>query len=450
MMSAMSAPDAAARAAVVAAFETKTRVLDAVARDFSAQMAQGLAGAPSSLRMLRTFTRQPTGRERGRIVVVDWGGTKGRAGIVELAGGGSARVVTEEIFTFSEALKQGAVAAVFDVVAAAIGRVVDAEPTGAYPLGFVYSFPARLERIDRAVALALTKGWSLTGLEGQDVAALLSDALQRRGLERVTVSAVANDTVAALMLQSYRARGAGEGAKTADIGLILGTGTNQAADLGPAGIRNLESGNFDGVTAIETPYDAALDRELQDPLPGAQRFEKMVSGRYLGEVLRRVLYDLGHQTAGFRWSSSAFATPFAVGSEHLSGIALDQTAELSAVDTLLRGLGVTSTRPERQGLRELSGAIVRRAARLVATALLGTLRFLDPEVGDRRTIAVDGSLWGGYPGFEALVRETLDELIGRERAQRIEIAFVKDSTSTGAAVIAAVAALQRSERCSSA
>jgi hexokinase len=449
MMSPMSASDEAVLACAVAALEAKAAALDAMAHDFQAQMAQGLAGEGGSLKMLRTFARQPTGRERGRVVVVDWGGTKGRAGIVELAGGGSARVVAEEVFTFTEAEKRGEVAPAFDVVAAAIGRVVDAQPAGTYPLGFVYSFPARLERIDRAVALALTKGWSLTGLEGQDVAALLNDALGRRGLGRVTVTAVANDTVAALMLQSYRARGAGEGAKTADIGLILGTGTNQAADLGAAGIRNLESGNFDGVTAIETPYDAALDRELQDPRPGAQRFEKMVSGRYLGEILRRVLDDLGHRTAWFHWSSSAFATPFAVGSEHLSRIALDRTAELSAVDTLLRGLGVTSSRPERQGLRELSGAIVRRAARLVATALLGTLRFLDAEVADRRTIAVDGSLWGGYPGFEALVRGTLTELLG-ERAGRIEIAFVKDSTSTGAAVIAAVAALQRSERCSSA
>lgn len=449
-MSPMSVADEAAVARAVDALKAGAPALDAMARDFQAQIGRGLSGEGGSLKMLRTFTRQPTGRERGRIVVVDWGGTNGRAGIVELAGGGSARVVAEEVFTFSEALKRGAVAPVFDVVAAAIGRVVDAQPAGAYPLGFVYSFPARLERIDRAVALALTKGWSVAGLEGQDVAALLSDALRRRGLEHVTVTAVANDTVAALMLQSYRARGASEDAKTADIGLILGTGTNQAADLGPAGIRNLESGNFDGVTAIETPYDAALDRELQEPRPGTQRFEKMVSGRYLGEVLRRVLDDLGNRTAWFPWSSSAFATPFAVGSEHLSRIAADRTAELSQIDALLRGLGVTSTRPERQGLRELSGAIVRRAARLVAAALLGTLRALDPEVADRRTIAVDGSLWGGYPGFEALVRETLDELIGRERATLIEIAFVKDSTSTGAAVIAAVAALQRSERGSSA
>ena len=449
-MSAMSNCDEAALARVVAAFETTAAALEGLARDFETQMARGLAEQGGSLKMLRTFTRQPTGREQGHVVVVDWGGTKGRAGLVALAGGGDAHIVSEEVFTFSEALKRGAPEPVFDVIADAIGRVVRAQPTTDYPLGFVYSFPARLERIDRAVAIALTKGWSLTGLLGQDVAALLNDALRRHGLARVGVTAVANDTVAALMLQSYRARGRDGAAKPADVGLILGTGTNLAADLGPAGIRNLESGNFDGVAAIETAYDAALDRELAEPPPGAQRFEKMVSGRYLGEVVRRALEDLSRGTAWFRRPSPALATPFGLGSEHLSRIALDRTAELAQVDALLRDLGMATTPAERHALRTLSGAIVGRAACLVATALVGTLRFLDPALADRRTIAVDGSLWGGYPGFEALVRATLAELIGRERAARIEIAFVKDSTSTGAAVIAAVAARQRSERCSSA
>ena len=446
-MSPMPASPDAELAHALSAFETTAAALESIAGDFSAQIGQGLAGAGGSLKMLRTFTSQPTGRESGRVVVVDWGGTKGRAGIVELGGAGAARLVAEEVFTFSEEQKRGAVAPVFDVVAAAIGRVVATQPTGAYPLGFVYSFPARLEGINRAVALELTKGWSVAGLEGRDVAALLGDALRRRGLERVRVSAVANDTVATLILQSYRSRGAG--GRPADIGLILGTGTNQAADLGPAGIRNLESGNFDGVTPVETPYDVALDREQREPRPGAQRLEKMVSGHYLGELLRRVVYDLSQRRAGLRGAQSAFATPFAVESEHLSRIAADRSNGLDDVDALLRELGATSTREERQGVRALSGAIVGRSARLVAATLLGTLRVLDPALADRRTIAVDGSLWGGYPGFASLVAGTLVELIGRERADRIEIVFVKDSTSTGAAVIAAVAASQGSDRSSS-
>ena len=448
-MTPMSLPCHGLASRAVAAFETTPAALEGLTRDFTAQMTQGLAGTGGSLKMLRTFTRQPTGRESGRVVVVDWGGTKGRTGVVALSGDGSARLLNEEVFTFTDAQKRGPAAKVFDVVAAAIGRVVAAHPPADYPLGFVYSFPARFEAIDRATALALTKGWSVVDLEGQDVAALLSAALRRRGLTRVTVTAVANDTVAALLLQTYQARGVDPDARPADIGLILGTGTNQAADLGAEGIRNLESGNFDGVAAIETRYDAALDRELTDPRPGAQRLEKMVSGRYLGELLRRVVADVARSGGGFGGlAGSAFDKPFAVESVHLSRIAADQTPALDGVAALLRELRAAGTQEERAAVRDVSAAIVRRAARLVAAVLLGTLRFIDPALAEGRTIAVDGSLWGGYPGFESLVRDTFVELVGRERAERIEIAFVKDSTGTGAAVIAA-AASERSQACSS-
>ena len=437
-MTAMAASDEAAIARTAALFDAPAPVLEPIARDLTRQMARGLVGEPSSLKMLQTFTRQPSGRERGRIVVVDWGGTKARAGLVELGPGGAVRIVAEETLTFSESDKRGAPEPVFDLIARAVGRVAQGQGVAAAPLAFIYSYPARLERIDRAVALASTKGWRLRGLVGQDVAALLGAALLRAGLARIALAAVANDTVAALMLHSYRARGRDAAARPADVGLIVGTGTNLAADLGPAGIRNLESGNFDGVGAVETAYDVALDREVAEPPPGAQRFEKMVSGHYLGEILRRALEDMGKRTG-------PLATPFTLDSAHLSRIAADDTAGLDDVDALLRALGTSSTVEERRGVRALGAAIARRAARLVGTALVGTLRFLDAELAERRTIAVDGSLWGGYPGFEALVRETIAELLGGERASRIETAYVKDSTSAGAAVIAAVAATQRSE-----
>jgi hexokinase len=438
MMTAMAASDDAAIARTAALFDAPAPVLEPIARDLTRQMARGLVGEPSSLKMLQTFTRQPSGSERGRVVVVDWGGTKARAGLVELGPGGAVRIVAEETLTFSESDKRGAPEPVFDLIARAVGRVAQGQGVAAAPLAFIYSYPARLERIDRAVALASTKGWRLKGLAGQDVAALLGAALLRVGLARIGLAAVANDTVAALMLHSYRARGRDAAARPADVGLIVGTGTNLAADLGPAGIRNLESGNFDGVGAVETAYDVALDREIDEPPPGAQRFEKMVSGHYLGEILRRALEDMGKRTG-------QLATPFTLDSAHLSRIAADGTAGLDDVDALLRALGTSSTVEERHGVRALGAAIARRAARLVGTALVGTLRFLDAELAERRTIAVDGSLWGGYPGFETLVRETIVELLGGERASRIETAYVKDSTSAGAAVIAAVAATQRSE-----
>jgi len=388
MMTPMADSDAAMVTRTAARFDAPASALEPIARDLVRQMARGLVGEPSSLKMLQTFTRQPSGRERGRVVVVDWGGTNARAGLIELGGAGAVRMVAEEALTFSAADKRGAPEPVFDLIARAVGRVARAQGVAGAPLAFIYSYPARIERIDRAVALASTKGWALKGLVGQDVAGLLGAALRRAGLERIVVAAVANDTVATLMLQSYRARGRDAGARPADVGLILGTGTNLAADLGPSGIRNLESGNFDGVAAVETPYDVALDRELDEPAPGAQRFEKMVSGHYLGEILRSALRE--------RWPApSALATPFALDSAYLARVAADDSAGLDDVDALLRALGVPSTVEERRDVQALGAAIARRAARLVGTALVGTLRFLDGELADRRTIAVDGSLWGG-------------------------------------------------------
>ena len=408
------------------------------------QMARGLVGEPSSLKMLRTFTRQPSGRERGRVVVVDWGGTKARAGLIELGGEGSVRMVAEEALIFSEADKRGAPEPVFDLIAERSGAWPRRRAVEAAPLGFYsYSYPARLERIDRAVALASTKGWRLKGLEGQDVWALLGAALRRAGLERVALAAVANDTVAALMLQSYRARGRDAGARPADVGLILGTGTNQAAQVGPAGIRNLESGNFDGVGAVETPYDAALDRELDEPRPGAQRFEKRsraLSGR-----------DPAPRAGG---PGPAHHPVSLVGLARARHPARPRQRALLAhrrrshPGARRRGRAAPCGAAPRARWRErrgrsgaLGAAITCRAARLVGAALVGTLRFLDAELADRRTIAVDLSLFGRLPGLRGARAGDHCRATWRGTcASRIEAVYVKDSTSAGAAVIAAAAA----------
>ena len=103
-------------------------------------------------------------------------------------------------------------------------------------------------------------------------------------------------------------------------------------------------------------------------------------------------------------------------------------------------LGAVSSRDERVAVRELARAVGGRAARLVAAGLYGTLTFIDPDLHGAHTVAVDGGVYGGYPGFAERVRDGVRELAGAERAGRVRLAYVKDSTSAGAAVIAAVAA----------
>jgi hexokinase len=427
-------------AAMTAALTPSTAQLNAMSERFREEIARGLAGAGGSLKVLPTFVRQPRGDERGQVMFLDWGGTHGRAGSVELDGDGRVEVVREDVFTFSDEDKAAPADRLFDTMAAALERSAGSDRITPRALGFAYSFPARLERIDRAIALSLTKGWRVRRLEGRDVAELLAQALARRGLKNVAVSAVANDTVAAMALLSYRVRGRDRLAPPADIGLIVGTGTNQAADLGPLGIRNLESGNFDAVTALEASCDAALDREVGEPAPGAQRFEKMAAGHYLGEIVRRLVNDLASGSPLFRsWTVPALFSPFGFETANLSRIGADRSPGLQDTERLLRGMSVESSVEERQALRSLARLVVTRSARLIAAALLGTLQYLDPRLESPHRVAVDGSLYGGYPGYGVLVRQGLEELAGPGRAPRIRLEFVKNSTALGAAVIAAVA-----------
>src|SRR3989454_913673 len=168
-------------AATATALTPSTADLHAMSESFREEIARGLAGSGGSLKMLPTFVRQPRGDERGQVMFLDWGGTHGRAGSVVLGGDGRVEVEREEVFTFSDEDKAAPPDHVFDTMAAALERVTGRDRITPRPVGFAYSFPARLERIDRAIALSLTKGRRLQRLEGRDVVELLAQALPPRG-----------------------------------------------------------------------------------------------------------------------------------------------------------------------------------------------------------------------------------------------------------------------------
>ena len=135
----------------------------------------------------------------------------------------------------------------------------------------------------------------------------------------------------------------------------------------------MECGNFDGVRSIQTTYDRRLDAESDSD---GQLLEKMVSGRYLGEIVRLAMLDLASTGRGFGdWldGSSVFNTPYAFTTEHMSDIAFDGTEDLTGTAMLLRSLGVSaSALDDRRRLREISAAVAHRSARLVASAIAAT------------------------------------------------------------------------------
>ena len=62
------------------------------------------------------------------------------------------------------------------------------------PLGFTFSFPCRQKGLAVGELITWTKGFKCSGVEGQDVVALLKKAIDKRGDIKVEVTAILNDT----------------------------------------------------------------------------------------------------------------------------------------------------------------------------------------------------------------------------------------------------------------
>ena len=412
---------------------------------FQIEIRRGLSGQQSSIAMHPSFVGRPSGREYGRFVVLDLGGTNVRATVLDMSGDGSVRVLKSDGFRLPSTV--GTANDLFGPVARFVGEMLDAGVD--YTLGFIFAFPVEQTGVRSGRLTKWTKEFALSGVEGEDVVRLLEDAVRCESdalpaLRRLKIGALANDTVGVL------AAGARFDSRC-DMGLIVATGMNLAVavpaemifkDIPGGGggemLFNMECGNFSGVRSVQTQYDRKLDAESDTE---GQLLEKMISGRYLGEIVRLTVAHLASSGQGFDdWTagSSVFQEPHTFTTEHVSDIAHDTSTDLVATKMLLYELGVPeASEDDRRRLREICVSVGTRSARLVAMAIVATATYVDPELDREHLVAADGSLFRGYPGYQVEVERGIAALLG-DRADRVQLAYLRDGSGIGAAVLAAM------------
>lgn len=413
-------------------FSISAAELEAIADHFAEEMENGLLGTPSRLKMLPSFIDRPTGKETGEYLVLDFGGTNLRLLSVLLEGNRKAQILRQQSWPLRDPSSGVDLTAsnvsgeeLFDSIAAAIGEFA---PTGTWQLGHTFSFPCRQYTANRAELIHWTKEIRTSGVEGQDITRLLTDALKKRALTRIQPVAVINDTVGTYLAAAY----AGERVVA---GAICGTGHNMAYlepdARGKRMVINMESGDFD--PGMGTVFDAALDQSSEKP--GEQLLEKQISGRYLGELFRLVLTSLHHADI-LRFDADRISEPYSIPTEMLGDLLSDETPSLLRVAKICRELlAVDAVLEERRAIKTAALLIVTRSARLAAAALLGVLRRLDPPMTGRHVIAVDGSLYEKMPGY----REAIERVLVRHLPRTVaRTCLVKDGSGIGAAVAAAI------------
>jgi hexokinase len=147
------------------------------------------------------------------------------------------------------------------------------------------------------------------GLVGEDLGDVIEEACRKQGLA-VELSAIVNDSTAALLSQAYVD-------PDTRFALILGTGVNIAAHVPVASIGRAKFGTrpdawFDAASHVvvntelgmfghgilpRTHWDTALN--AAHPKPDFQPLEHLVSGFYLGEICRLALVEAIDQTGVF-------------------------------------------------------------------------------------------------------------------------------------------------------
>ena len=257
-----------------------------IANDLRQKIETGLQHDGTEIKCLPTYIHPNKDGISGQATVFDLGGTNFRAAVVSVGEETKITCLAENDITKmkTEGFTQEDL---FDSQAQIINQL---DLPADSPIGYCFSYPAKSLTNGDAELINWTKGVNIAGMTGNPIGVPLVEYLNAHTGSNFYKIAVVNDTItslfAGLMNPGYDAY----------IGLIVGTGTNMATffpseyipkikDLkGWSGETpvNLESGNFNPphLTAVDKIVDANSDNK------GFQRFEKAISGMYIGRVFR--------------------------------------------------------------------------------------------------------------------------------------------------------------------
>ena len=421
---------------IMSEFAATTDFIKEVATNFQKDLQIGLRDPKSSsMRMLKSYVGLPTGKETGEFLALDFGGTNVRVLRIKLEGEGHFEItkkVGEPLIVpgkYDYIGKNSTADEMFGFLARLIDEAIDGDHETKFYLGHTFSFPSTQDDLNNAKLIIWTKEFATPGVEGKVVNDLLLDALKKRGIENVVPVAVINDTVAVLLSAAYKQSDIYTGSiyATGHNTCYLESSINDPKGFGKGGmILNLECGNFMKLTPNR--FDIELDKKSEKP--GEQRFEKMVSGRYMGELFNMAVAELLDE----------ISKNYGFDAIDMSGIVSDDTPNFEKAAAIIEGkTGHKLEISDLKKIKELDAAIIIRSARLVTASYVGIVwqRAGEGEITTQH-VAVDGSVYEKMPLVQENINKALRELLG-EDAAKVDTILDNGGSGLGAAIAAAMA-----------
>ncbi|XP_018578067.1 hexokinase type 2 isoform X5 [Anoplophora glabripennis] len=402
--------------------------------------------ADSIVKCFPTYVQDlPNGTETGKFLALDLGGTNFRVLLIELSG--EHFEMKSKIFAIPQHIMLGSGEQLFDHIAECLAIFVKEEQVAdqRLPLGFTFSFPLAQKGLTKGILERWTKGFNCSNVVGNDVVQMLNEAIDRRGDVQIQVCAILNDTTGTLMSCAWKNH-------NTRIGLIVGTGSNACyverqenaemwddVDMGSGKVSiNLEWGAFgdDGaLDFVRCEYDEDVDKNSINP--GKQKHEKMISGMYMGELVRLALERFTKE--GLLFGGKGSDMLFERGrfyTKYVSEIESDPPGVFNNLREICEELGLKhASEQDYINIRYICECISRRSAHLVSAGLATLLN----KIGEKKvTIGIDGSVYRFHPHFHNLMMEKIKELC--DPSIEFDLMLSEDGSGRGAALVAAVAA----------
>ena len=386
---------------------------------FACAMRRGLAQQQKNMPMLPTYLYSSGKLKKGeKAIVIDAGGTNFRRALIGFDG--KKAVIdcldkrqmpgAEEPATWNDFIS-----GVADCVQPLIKQTKN--------IGFCFSYPVEITPECDGKVLGLTKQVRIEGASGSYLGASLRTELEKRG-EQPDRIVVLNDTPATLLAGKVLSEGSYDGY----IGLVAGTGCNTCCEiecdkiekLGLSGggkmLVNIESGSFDAFPRGDA--DLAMDEELPDT--GEYIAEKMISGRYLGQVC---MYTLKMAAKEGLFSGRA--------TEIIEKMTEVTTPTIDKWGSGRFPKGFNSE--DRVNLVYIISEIFERSARCIASKLCGILEVTGAGRSHPVCIAVDGSLYSESKLLRPELERFMDVYAGEIMGRRYELINAENMSLIGTA-----------------
>ncbi|EED21675.1 hexokinase, putative [Talaromyces stipitatus ATCC 10500] len=422
----------------------------------------------------------PTGKETGTFLALDVGGSTFRVALIELSGREHGmKIVSSTSMVIDEDVKALQGTDFFDWMAERIDKFltgVDAKygrEEAPLSIGLSWSFPVDQTSASSGNIQGMGKGFRCSdSVLGQELGGLIVSSCQKRSLN-VRMDAIVNDSSATLLTRAY------VDPKTR-MSLILGTGTNAAVhfpvhEIGLAKFGARPPGWFDRAKHV------IINTELSMFGGDFQPLEYMITGRYLGEIVRLIIVEAVETASLFGGDlPHSMKEPYSLDTAIVAFIEGDTSPSLAPSAALLQKnhtFSATPTVEDLKFIKHVCKCVSNRSAGYLSTAIYSmwclrneaefpvgsmteAVKKIEPQEvtvteleqpTKTLSIACDGSVINKYPGFrdrcqsylDILTRESADAGTQAEDNPSITLELAHESAIFGAAVAVAIAVTER-------